>query len=183
MRIEFRTVYDSISNEKYGQLYAKHCIEEQLKQMKIIQGALCGICLVGVGISAYLDFVKNIYFPAFIFVVFAFLGSLYYSHTKKKIYPNAFSRINGVGCPYNVTFGLYDEYFYEKFENNMSISECSIRYEFLKKIVETPEYFILMSKRNQLYFLPKRDMGYEAVLEFSGFCKSRLPYIYTFNAK
>lgn len=183
MRIEFRTVYDNTENEIMGHLYAKYCIDEQLKQMKIVQAVLCGICLLGVAISAYLEFVKGINMPAFLFVIFAFLGSLYYSHAKKKIYPKAFSRINAIGCPFNVTFGLYDEYFYEKFENNMSISECSIRYEFLKKIVETPEYFILMSKRNQLYFLPKRDMGYEAVLEFSAFCKNRLPYIYTFNAK
>ena len=181
MRIEFRTVYNNIENEKMGQLYANHCIDEQLKQMKIVQGILYGICLVGVGISAFLDFVKDIQFPAFIFVVFAFLGSLYYTHTKKKLYPKAFSRINGIGCPYNVTFGLYDEYFYEKYENNMTIQESSTRYEFLKKIVETPEYFILMSKRSVLYFLPKRDMGYEKALEFSSFCKNRLPYIYTFK--
>lgn len=182
MRIEFRTVYDNIENEKMGQLYAKHCIDEQLKQMKIVQGVLCGICLVGVGISAYLEFVKEIYFPTFIFVIFALVGSLYYSRTKKKVFPKAFSRVNGIGCPYNVTFGLYDEYFYEKFENNMSISESSIRYEFLKKVVETPEYFVLMTKRTQIFFLPKRDMGYENALEFSAFCKSRLPYIYKTGA-
>ncbi len=179
MNIEFRTVYDNIENEKMGLLFAEHCVDEQLKQMKIIQGILCSVCLIGIGVSAYLDFVKDIQFPAFIFVIFALLGSLYYNYTKKKIYPKVFSRANGVGCPYNVTFGLYDEYFYEKYENNMSIQESSIRYEFLKKIVETPEYFVLMTKRSQIFFLPKRDMGYESVMVFSSFCKARLPYIYT----
>ena len=181
MNIEFRTVYDNIENEKMGQLYAKYCIDEQLKQLKIVHYILCSICLVGGGVSAYLEFVKDIQLPAFVFVVFAFFSMIYYNHTKKKIYPKAYSRVFGIGCPYNVTFGFYDEYFYEKFENNMTVSENSIRYEFLKKVVETPEYFVLMTKRSQLFFLPKRDMGYENVLAFSVFCKSRLPYIYSFK--
>ncbi|MBQ7114893.1 MAG: YcxB family protein [Clostridia bacterium] len=178
MRIEFRTVYDSIENEKMGQLYAKHCIDKQLKQLKTIRTLLLIICLLGIGFCAFLEFAKDIYFPAAIFTIFGIFGALYCDWVKKKLYPKIFTDVNGIGCPYNVTFGLYDEYFYEKFENNMSISEQSTRYEFLKKVVETPECFILMTKRSQLYFLPKRDMGYEAALEFSGFCKARLPYIY-----
>jgi len=178
MRIEFKTVYDSIENEKLGQVYAKHCIDKQLKQLKTMQIALCGICLLGLGVCLYWDVVKGVNMPVALFPLFAIIGSIYYDRIRKKVYPKAFTDINGIGCPYNVTFGLYDEYFYEKFENNMSISECSIRYEFLKKIVETPEYFVLLTKRSHLYFLPKKDMGYEAVLEFSSFCKARLPYIY-----
>ena len=181
MNIEFRTVYDTIENEKMGQLYAKYCMDDQLRQMKIVHYILCGICLIGVGISAYFEFVKDIHIPAFIFVAFAGLSSAYYSYTKKKIYPKAFSRINGVGCPYNVTFGLYDDYFYEKYEGSMSVSENSVRYEFLKKVVETPEYFVLMTQRTQVFFLPKRAMGYEPALEFSMFCKLRLGSIYSFK--
>ena len=181
MRIEFRTVYDSVENEKMGQLYAKYCIDKQLKQLKIAHWILCSICLLGVGISAYFEFAKDIQMPAFIFVVFAFFSATYYKYAKKKFYPKAFIDINKIGCPYNVTFGLYDEYFYEKFENNMLVSENSIRYEFLKKVVETPEYFVFLTNRSQIFFLPKRDMGYEAVLEFSAFCRTRFPYIYSFK--
>lgn len=178
MRIEFRTVYDNIENEKMGQLYAKHCIDKQLKQLKTMKLLITLICLFGLFISIYIDLVKGIFVPVFIFPFVAVSGTLYCEWIKEKLYPKTFSDINGVGCPYNVTFGIYDEYFYEKWENNMSIQESSVRYEFLKKIVETPEYFILMTKRAQIYFLPKRDMGYESALEFSAFCKARLPYVY-----
>lgn len=178
MRIEFRTVYDNIENEKMGQLYAKNCIDKQLKQLKTMKYLILFICLLGLAFSIYIDLVKGIFVPYIIFVIFGVGSSLYCEWVKKKLYPKVFTEVNGVGCPYNVIFGLYDEYFYEKFENNMSISEHSIRYEFLKKVVETPEYFVLMTKRTQIFFLPKRDMGYESALEFSAFCKSRLPYIY-----
>ncbi len=152
---------------------------KQLKQLKIMKYLILFICLLGLGFSFYLEFVKDIFIPYFIFVVFGVGSSLYCEWVKKKLYPKTFSEINGIGCPYNVTIGLYDEYFYEKFENNMSISENSVRYEFLKKVVETPECFVLMTKRSGIYFIPKCDMGYEASLEFSAFCKARLPYIYS----
>ena len=181
MRIEFKTIYDNIENEKMGQLYAKHCIDKQLKQLKTMKALIFVICLLGLGFSMYLDFVKGIFIPIVLFPFIGIGSFLYCEWIKKKLYPKIFSEANGVGCPYNVTFGLYNEYFYEKFENNMCISEQSIRYEFLKKIVETPEYFILMTNRSQLFFLPKRDMGYENALAFSVFCKSRLPYIYSFK--
>lgn len=177
MNIEFKTIFDEATNESLAKLFVKHFMDKQNKQYKnllffavvlaafsLITGVTTenyGLCAVG---------------PLYLIVVFFFIR-----RAKNKTIPKSFVETNKVGCPYNVTFGLYDEYFYEKFENNMLISENSIRYEFLKKVVETPECFILMSKRRQLYFLPKRDMGYEAALEFSAFCKSRLPYIYSFK--
>ena len=178
MKIEFRTVYDSIENEKMGQLYAKYCIDKQLKQLKNMRIAIIVICILGFVFGIALENALGSFIPFTLFPVLLVFTLLYISWVKKKLYPKIFSETNGVGCPYNVTFGLYDEYFYEKFESNMTISEQSIRYEFLQKAIETPEYFILMTKRNQIYFLPKRDMGYEAALEFSAFCKARLPYIY-----
>lgn len=181
MNIEFRTVYDSIENEKMAQLYAKHCIDKQLKQMKTMTICLVIICVLGFFLGMATEEATGTFIPYTLFPVFLVFSLIYIRWAKKKLYPKTFSEINGVGCPYNVTFGIYDEYFYEKFENNMIISENSIRYEFLKKVVETPEYFILMTKRSQLYFLPKRDMGYENVLALSAFCRSRLPYIYSFK--
>ena len=178
MNIEFRTVYDSISNEKYGQLYAKHCIDKQLKQLKMMKYLILFICLLGLAFSIYIDLVKGIFVPYILFVIMGVVTSIYCERVKKKLYPKLFSEINGVGCPFSVTYGLYDEYIYEKFENNMSIYESSVRYEFLKKVVETPDCFVIMTKRSGIYFLPKCDMGYENALGFSEFCKSRLPYIY-----
>lgn len=174
MRIEFNTVFDNFANENLAELYVKHCMDNQNKkynQLIIFSIILAILSLVtGIATRKYpLCIVGFLYFLIVFFII---------RKTKNKTLPKSMADNNGVGCPYNVTFGLYDEYFYEKFENNMSISEQSVRYEFLKKVVETPECFILMTKRSQLYFLPKRDMGYEAALEFSGFCKSRLPYIY-----
>ncbi len=178
MRIEFKTVYDNIENEKLGQVYAKHCIDKQLKQMNTMKILLIVICVLGFFMSIGAVFVSDAFIPLTLFPAFLIVGLIYIHWAKKKLFPKTFSDINGIGCPYNVTIGLYDEYFYEKFENNMSISESSVRYEFLKKIVETPEYFVLLTKRSHLYFLPKKDMGYENALEFSAFCKLRLPYIY-----
>lgn len=174
MRIEFRTVYDDFANEKLAHLYAKHFMDKQnklYKKMLIFIVVLAVWALImGIATENYALCITSPFYLAF--------GYLIIRRAKKKAVPKNFIEINKIGCPYNVTFGLYDEYFYEKFENNMSISESSIRYEFLKKIVETPEYFVLMTKRTQIFLLPKRDMGYEAVLEFSAFCKGRLPYIY-----
>ena len=181
MRIEFRTVYNNIENEKMGQVYARHCIDKQLKQMKTMKILIIIICVSGFLLGMVTNLTTDSFIPFALFPAFLIFGLLYIRWVKKKLYPKMFTEVNGIGCPYNVTFGFYDEYFYEKFENNMIISENSIRYEFLKKIVETPEYFILMSKRSQLYFLPKRDMGYENALEFTAFCKERLPYIYSFK--
>lgn len=181
MRIEFRTFYDNIENEKMGQLYAKYCIDKQLKQLKSMRVAIIVICVFGFLSSIILEAKTNAFIPFTLFPLALIFSLAYIRWVKKKLYPKVFSDANEVGCPYNVTFGFYDEYFYEKFENNMSISEQSIRYEFLKKIIETHEYFILVSKRSQVYFLPKRDMGYEAVLELSGFFRTRLPYIYSFK--
>ena len=181
MNIEFRTFYDNLENEKLGQLYAKYCIDKQLKQMKNMKIGLIIICILGFILGIVGEEVTGSFIPFTLFPAFLVVGLIYIHWVKKKLYPKMFSDINGVGCPYNVTFGLYDEYFYEKFEGNMSISEQSIRYEFLQKIVETPEYFILMTKRSQIYFLPKRDMGYENVLAFSAFCRAGLGFIYTFN--
>ncbi len=178
MNIEFRTVYDSISNERYGHIYAKHCIDKQRKQMNTMKILLILICVLGFFISIAAVFVSDAFIPLTIFPVFLIVGLVYIRWVKKKLYPKTFTEINGVGCPFTVTYGLYDEYIYEKFENNMSIYESSVRYEFLKKVVETPEYFVLMTKRTGINFLPKRDMGYEAALEFSAFCRARLPYIY-----
>lgn len=178
MRIEFRTVYDSIENEKMGQLYAKHCIDKQLKQMNNMKIFMVIICVLGFILGIVAEDATGIFIPFTLFPFLLIFTLIYTGWVKKKLYPKTFSDVNGIGCPYNVTFGLYDEYFYEKFENNMTVSENSIRYEFLKKVVETPEYFVLMTKRSQLFFLPKRDMGYESVLIFSTFCRTRFPYIY-----
>ena len=182
MKIEFRTVYDNIENEKMGQLYAKYCIDKQLKQLKNMRIAIIVICILGFIFGIAFERASESFVPFTLFPVLLIFTLLYIRWVKKKLYPKLFTDLNNIGCPYNVTFGLYDEYFYEKFENNMSIQESSIRYEFLKKVVETPEYFVLMTERSQLFFLPKRDMGYEAVLQFSVFCKARLTYIYTFKS-
>lgn len=176
MRIEFTTVYDNFSNEKISKLYVKHFMDKQNKQYKqmIIFSVIIAIIAVALGlitINVLLLFTGPIYFLAAYFIV---------RRTKNKVLPKNFVEKNGVGCPYNVTFGFYDEYFYEKFENNMVVSENSIRYEFLEKIVETPDCFVLMTKRSVLFYLPKNDMGYENAVAFSEFCKSRLPYIYSF---
>ena len=174
MNIEFRTVFDVTTNEILAKLFVKHFMDKQNKQYKnllifavilaafsLISGVATenyGLCAVG---------------PLYLLVVFFFIR-----RAKNKTIPNSFMENNKVGCPYNVTFGLYDEYFYEKFENNMLVFENSIRYEFLKKVLEAPDCFVLMTQRSNLYYLPKRDMGYENALEFSAFCKNRLPYIY-----
>lgn len=181
MRIEFRTVYDEIANEQLADLYVKYFMDKQLKQLKNFKISLVIICVLGFIIGVLGEDVTGTFIPFSLFPCFLVFGLVYLYLVKKKIYPKAFIDINKIGCPYNVTFGLYDEYFYEKFENNMLVSENSIRYEFLKKVVETPEYFVLMTNRSQIFFLPKRDMGYEAVLEFSAFCKLRLGHIYMFK--
>ena len=174
MKIEFRTVYDDFENEKLGQIYSEHFID---KQNKLYNRMLIFITVLSIW-ALVMGFATKNYALSVASPFYMLFGFLIIRRAKKKAIPKSFVEHNKIGCPYNVTFGLYDEYFYEKFENNMLVSENSIRYEFLKKVVETPEYFILMSKRSQLYFLPKRDMGYEAALEFSAFCKARLPYIY-----
>lgn len=174
MNIEFRTVHDVSENERMGQIYAQYCMDKQNKQYKktLILGGIVAAFSSAVGIAT-----DTLFLPV-IGILYFILVFIFVNISKKKAVPKAFCEINNVGCPFNVTIGLYDEYFYEKYESNMLIQESSTRYEFLKKIVETPDYFVLLTKRTQLYFLPKRDMGYEAVLEFSTFCKSRLPYIY-----
>ncbi len=174
MNIEFRTIFDEISNEYLAQLYVKHFMDNQNKQYKkllIFAGVLAAICVItGVTTKNYVLCTAG---PLYLLLVYVIIR-----RAKKKVIPKSFIETNKIGCPYNVTFGFYDEYFYEKFENNMTISEQSIRYDFLKKIVETPDCFVLMTKRSSLFYLPKRDMGYENALGFSEFCKSRLPYIY-----
>lgn len=175
MRIEFRTVYDDYTNEKLGQIYSKHFIDNQKKAYNIMKVILVIIAawslIMGIATENYALCISG---PLYIIFGFLIIG-----RAKNKVIPKSFAEQNKVGCPYNVTFGLYDEYFYEKVENNMLISEESVRYEFLQKLVETPEFFVMMTKRNQLFVLPKRDMGYEAAMEFSAFCKRRLPYIYS----
>ncbi len=174
MRIEFRTVFDDFANRQLADLYVKHFMDKQnkmYKKMIIFVVALVILAtILGIVTENYPLCIASPFYLIFFFIIL--------KRAKKKGLPKSFTDVNGVGCPYNVTFGLYDEYFYEKFENNMSISESSVRYEFLKKVVETPECFILMTKRSQLYFMPKRDMGYENALVFSAFCKARLQYIY-----
>ncbi len=181
MKIEFRTVYDNIENEKMGHIYTKHCIDKQLKQLNNMRICLIIICILGFILGIVGEEITGAFIPFSLFPGFLGIGLVYIYWVKKKLYPKTFIEANKIGCPYNVTFGLYDEYFYEKFENNMLVSENSIRYEFLKKVVETSEYFVLMTSRSQLFFLPKRDMGYENVLEFSAFCKFRLGHIYIFK--
>lgn len=178
MRIEFNTVYDDFVNEKLGQLYSEHFIDKQNKLYKrmFIFITLLSIWALVMGLATE-NYALGIASPFYML-----FGFLIIRRAKKKAIPKSFVEQNKIGCPYNVTFGLYDEYFYEKFENNMLVSESSIRYEFLKKVVETPECFVLMTNRNQLFFLPKRDMGYEKVLELSAFCKARLTYIYSFKS-
>ena len=177
MNIEFKTVYNELANEQLADLYVKHFMDKQnnqYKKMIIFVVALAIFAMVmGIATENYPLCISSPFYLVFGFIMIR--------RAKKKVLPKTFVEMNGIGCPYNVTFGLYDEYFYEKFENNMSIQESSIRYEFLKKVVETPEYFVLMTKRSQLFFLPKRDMGYEKSLEFSMFCKARIPYIYSFK--
>ncbi len=175
MNIEFRTVFDEATTEYLAQAYVKYFIDkqnEQYKKMFVLAGIVAAFSFItGIATKNYgLCVVGPLYLILVYFII---------RRAKNKTIPNSFMEHNKVGCPYNVTFGIYDEYFYEKFENNMLVCENSIRYEFLKKIVETPECFILMTKRSNFYHLPKRDMGYENVMAFSAFCRARLPYIYT----
>ncbi len=174
MRIEFNTVFDNIANEKLSQLYVEHFMEKQDKQYKKMKIFAIIVFIICCGLSV----LQHRYIIALLGILYLVFVLALINNAKKKVLPKNFSEMNGVGCPYNVTFGFYDEYFYEKYENSMSISESSIRYEFLKKIVETPDSFVIMSKRFNLFYLPKIDMGYENVVEFSAFCKNRLPYIY-----
>ncbi len=177
MNIEFKTVFDEAINQQLAHLYVNYFLDKQKKQYKLM--------LVFAGIVAALSLITGIatenYGLCIVGPVYFLLSFLIVYKSKNKTIPKSFIENNKVGCPFNVTFGLYDEYFYEKFENNLLVSENSIRYEFLKKIVETPDCFVLMTKRSNLYHLPKRDMGYANALEFSTFCKNRLPYIYSFK--
>ena len=173
MRIEFKTVYNEIVNERLAELYVKYFMEKQIKQYNRIMLIMVVIAVLAV-IMGFLT--EN--YPLIVSAPFYLIFGFYITRrSKKKLLPKAFMDVNVIGCPYNVTFGFYDDYFYEKFEGNMCINESSIRYEFLKKVVETPDCFVIMTKRSQLFYLPKSDMGYENVMMLSAFFKSRLPYV------
>lgn len=174
MHIEFKTMFDNTVNEHMAKLYVNHFMDKQNKQCRntII------LTVVFAAMSVISGILNDMYYIGFIGIAYLAFILIVINLAKKKTIPKNLIEVNGVGCPFNETVGLYDEYFYVKFENNMSISEHSIRYEFLSKILETPDCFVLMTKRSHFFYFPKRDMGYENVIAFSEFCKTRLPYIY-----
>lgn len=176
MRVEFKTAYTEFENKKLSELYFKYCNDANVKGLKkfIIVSTVCvalaSICAIFTDAAMVAGFA----------LWYAFcLG--YYFYTVKKLLPKKMAKVNRIICPSQITMGFYDEYFYEKCENNMQISEASIRYEFLKEVLETDEYFVILSKNHRAMLLQKRDIPPEAVMQLSGFFRARLPHIYKFR--
>ena len=91
MRIEFRTVYDRIEFEIFGQLYAKHCIEKQLKQLNNIRLAIVIICVLGFVLGLASDITaKDKFIPYTLFPFFLIFTLVYMRGT---------SRVNGYSRP------------------------------------------------------------------------------------
>lgn len=173
MNIELNTVYDSVGYEKFGQLCVKYCMEDEIKRLNRIIWFIGGAAVLEILFSV-IGAVNEPFFP----ITLVFLAALIIvTVSKKRLLPKNITVSSAIGCPYGVTMGFYNEYFYVKTENCMSIQEVSVRYEFLKIAVETAEYFILMTQRGQAYFVPKKDMSFEDSLELSAFL-SRFSHIY-----
>ncbi len=174
MRIELKTVYDEETNKRLAEIYVKHFLEKQNKEYKKMY-FLSLIVLVSCILSGLVS--ESFVFPLVGLAYFVFV-IIFIEVAKRKTLPKNFIKANVVGCPYLVTFGLYDEYFYEKFENDVMIQESSIRYEFLQKVVETRDCFVLLTQRSQLFFIPKYVMDNAEAYAFRMFCGSRFPHIY-----
>ncbi len=179
MRVEFNTVYTDFENEKFAELYVKHCDDATVKKLKsfliLVTVAACFALVPALSISEFSMLVAIALWYAFCL--------FYYFYTVKKLLPKNLAKLNKIICPSKITMGFYDEYFYEKTENNMRISESSIRYEFLKKVVETDEFFIVISKNHRGMLLPKRDIHPDDVMMLSNFFRSRVPHIFKCTIK
>ena len=179
MKVEFKAVFSHTECQKFGEYVIKYCSPEYNKVLKrniIAMAILTGIAIIsGILSEIYVVAVT----VAFAFI--AFVALLVYNKNKKV--PQSLCKSNMVGVPYNVTYGFYDEYFYEKSENNMSITETSARYEFLDHIIETPEYFLLLSKRRNGYIFHKSYVNFDDLAVLSNFFKTRLPNVYKFKEK
>ncbi len=174
MNIEFNTVYTDYENKKLAELYVKHCDDATVKKLKrflvLVTIAVCFALIPALSITEYSMLIAIGLWYAFCLI--------YYFYTVKKLLPKNFEKANSINCPSKITMGFYDEYFYEKFENNMTVTEASLRYEFLKEVLETDEFFVIISKNHRAIILPKRDIAPDSIAGLSAFFRTRVPHIY-----
>jgi hypothetical protein len=179
MYIEFKTTYTDFENEILSELFVKYGDSAQTKKMKNSLVVIV-VCSVFAMLSAVLTH-NDILVVGIVLWLLFYIG--YHFYVMKKALPNVMKKANKVICPSAITLGFYDEYFYEKAENNMQVSEASIRYEFVNKCIETKEYFIIGTKNHRVILVPKRDVPPEKLIELSTFFKRRIPHIYKYIDK
>lgn len=179
MRIEFKTAYTDFENEKLAELYVKYGDSAQMKKMKSSL-IIIGVCAAFAITSALL--IQNYIMLAAI-VLWLIFYVCYHFYVIKKALPQTMKKANKALCPSGVTVGFYDEYFYEKYENAMEVSEASIRYEFVNRLVETRSYFIIGTKNSRVSLIPKRDVPHESLIELSTFFRRSMPHIYKYIDK
>ena len=176
MKIEFNTVFTETESIKFSEYALRYCSPEYNKGVKksiIIMIILAIVCAINGIILEIYSITGCAIFALVLYIVSIII--------RKKASPQATHKINVVGCPFDVTFGFYDEYFYQKVQNNMIIEEISERYEFLDYVVETPEYFLLLNKRRRGCIFHKGYLNCNDVATLSAFFKTRFPEIYRYE--
>ncbi len=179
MKIEFNTVFSEAECRRFSEYVTRYCSPEYNKNRKKNIILISVLVAVG-GISGIIS--RQYEITSLLFIAFiAYIALLIYN--RKKAIPKANVKYNIVGCPYNVKYAFFDEYFYEKFQNNMIVEEIYVKYEFLDYIVETPDCFLLLTKRRMGHIFFKNYMNPEDVAVLSDFFKTKYSGVYKFEKK
>ena len=179
MNIVVNTSFTQFELAKFAEITAKYGYSDQRKRSKALSIILVILCLIpSFSFIVFQDY-ELLIFPVFIGIISTVSVKRFYS----KALPKSIVEANKVECPAKITCAFYNDYYYYKKEHTMVVGEASIRYEHLSRVVETPDFFLLLDKRKSGVLVPKRDMEHNDIIALSTYLSAKCLSVYKYVAK
>ena len=76
------------------------------------------------------------------------------------------------GCRTKLVF--YDDYYYEKSESAFTVTETSVRYEYIKSVYETQTHIFIYTNSGHCHIVPRKEFYPDDYLVLRAFLTSRI---------
>ena len=164
MNIELNCVYTDADINAFAKNYSR-CVLKNVRTAWIVLAVMSALAL--------LLNIRDMYFGIIGSVLAAlFAVSLFYiiydPIQKRLIKANAYIK----GCRTKLVF--YDDYYYEKSESAFTVTETSVRYEYIKSVYETQTHIFIYTNSGHCHIVPRKEFYPDDYLVLRAFLTSRI---------
>ena len=163
MNIEINCIYTDADIKAFADNYSR-CVLKFIRTAWIILAVISGVLLF-INIRDVFGVVELL----LVVIIAVSLCYLIFDPVGKVMF-KANAHIKG--SPTRLAF--YDDYFYEKSSCPMTVTESSVRYEYIKSVYETQTHFFIYTNSGHCHIVPRKEINPDDYLVLRTFLSAKV---------